>query len=224
MVAEDYRPPTPTTNLSDTMMDLNDFQTGAESDIIIDNPKPEPVVEGRGHRRKLIRKHLHDYLPSSNLETTRMSQYAEIKSPPSRHWQPPKVEEEQPSESDSELELDNKPAFTTTDPNIFGLFRQYKTLPSWGPEKTKTLIDVCDAPTFATATTGSTPALSIYGPHTASAMPTSIPSMAPSSSDSDSQWFALFLNATVCRLMIWFYSSTTKTLSDLNRLVHDGFR
>ncbi|KAK0436054.1 uncharacterized protein EV420DRAFT_1246351, partial [Desarmillaria tabescens] len=34
-------------------------------------------------------------------------------------------------------------------------------------------------------------------------------------------WFAPFINPSICQLMHWFYSTTTKTLSDLNCLVNE---
>ncbi|KAK0471720.1 hypothetical protein IW261DRAFT_1344262 [Armillaria novae-zelandiae] len=43
----------------------------------------------------------------------------------------------------------------------------------------------------------------------------------PSCTSDNNQWFTPFLNATVCRLMNWFFATMTKTLADLDALVND---
>ncbi|KAK0479046.1 hypothetical protein EDD18DRAFT_1364490 [Armillaria luteobubalina] len=104
----------------------------------------------------------------------------------------------------------------STDPNNFGLFCLYKKLLSVNPEEFKTLPDFCDVPTFSLPPNTSTARspLSIYGTQAAE-------SLRDAKSKESSSWFTPFMNAMVCHLMNWFYSSTTKTLADLNSLVHN---
>lgn len=173
----------------------------------------DPVLShtGRPQRIRMIPKHLHDYLPS-RTEIAKMAQYAAVRPPTPTKPQPraSSVSPDPKSPSPEPVEL------LSTEPNEFGLLRQYKTLPSVDPEEFKTLPDFCDAPTFSlppNASTARSP-LSIYGAQAAE-------SLCDANSKEPSTWFTPFMNATVCRLMNWFYSSTTKTLADLNSLVHD---
>ncbi|KAK0438869.1 uncharacterized protein EV420DRAFT_1753093 [Desarmillaria tabescens] len=118
-------------------------------------PKPEPKPEPQPSRRThMIPKRLLDYLPSTRTETVKMSQYAAIRPPSPRRRQP--VIAKSPQCSPSLSPEPEPPAFITTKPNTFGLFRQYTTLPTIDPEETKTLADFCDAPTFAVPTMSST--------------------------------------------------------------------
>ncbi|KAG6808360.1 hypothetical protein H0H92_004378, partial [Tricholoma furcatifolium] len=105
-----------------------------------------------------------------------------------------------------------KPEIFDTDIDAMGLFRRYTTLPSTDPDQTLTIYHVSDAPTFIKhQESNERSPLSVFGPHAAATPPIS----------SSTTFFAPFLNATVFRLMNWFYQSTTKTLSDLDSLVHD---
>ncbi|KAG6831420.1 hypothetical protein H0H92_010633 [Tricholoma furcatifolium] len=104
-----------------------------------------------------------------------------------------------------------EPEIFETDPDAMGLFRRYTTLPSADPDRQVTIHHVADAPTFIRLqdSVARSP-LSVFGPH-----------IAENNATSPSSFFAPFLNATVFRLMNWFYQSTTKTLADLDNLVHD---
>lgn len=91
--------------------------------------------------------------------------------------------------------------YACTQPDGNDLFRQHHgTYPSYDPENSVVLEHLCDGPTFQ-CSQGS------HDTHLA----------APRTS-----YFAPFLNATVWRLMGWFYNgSTQKSLDDLNHLVHN---
>ncbi|KAG6825178.1 hypothetical protein H0H92_004459 [Tricholoma furcatifolium] len=104
-----------------------------------------------------------------------------------------------------------KPDIFETDPDAMGLFRRYNVLPSTDPDEKLTIHHVADAPSFIKLQDGvDRSPLSVFGPH-----------VAGNKTTGPSSFFAPFLNATVFRLMNWFYQSTTKTLADLDDLVHD---
>jgi hypothetical protein len=104
--------------------------------------------------------------------------------------------------------------FIETEPNSMGLFRRYTVLPSTDPDRAITIHHVADAPTFIKDPNLPQPnPVAGFGPET-------LDNIAPTASISSSTpYFAPFLNATVFRLMCWFYSSATKTLADLQNLV-----
>jgi hypothetical protein len=98
-----------------------------------------------------------------------------------------------------------QPMIHETIPNQFGLYRRFTTWPSVDPENDVTIDDLIDAPTFINTTDrGYRKAEEAFGPTGTSSNP-----------------FAPYLNATVYRLMNWFYQTGSKTLHDLNSLVHD---
>ena len=98
-----------------------------------------------------------------------------------------------------------EPIFHETIPNQFGLYRRFTTWPSVDPENDITLDDLVDAPTFINTTDrGYRKPEEVFG-----------------STDTSLNPFAPYLNATVYRLMDWFYKTGSKTLNDLNSLVHD---
>ncbi|KAH0826333.1 hypothetical protein J3R83DRAFT_5286 [Lanmaoa asiatica] len=90
------------------------------------------------------------------------------------------------------------------------LFREYLNhFPSHDPENITSLEQLCDEPTFQHVEDDAQPLLS-RGPGTSTPDPL------------HKNYFSPFLNATVWRLMSWFYNSATqKSLDDLNHLVHD---
>lgn len=98
-----------------------------------------------------------------------------------------------------------KPMIHETIPNEFGLYWHFTTWPFIDPENDVTIDNLVDAPTFLNTTD--------CGYHKAEE------SFGPGSSLSNS--FAPYLNATVYRLMNWFYQAGLKTLNDVDSLVHD---
>ncbi|GLB45992.1 hypothetical protein LshimejAT787_5000020 [Lyophyllum shimeji] len=96
-----------------------------------------------------------------------------------------------------------------TEPDEFGLYRVYTSYPANDPEENLCLDDVCDDPGISAArnTLDERPWYSGFGSHISVAK---------------SHFFAPFLNATVFRLMSWFYSgSNMKSLAELDALVND---
>ncbi|KAK0439080.1 uncharacterized protein EV420DRAFT_1735640 [Desarmillaria tabescens] len=155
-------------------------------------PEAEPAPElGRFRRTRMIPRRLYDYLPSKAHKS--------------------------PSPSPVPSPSPQPPSYIDTQPDEFGMFKRYKnSLPSTSPDEVVTLDTVVDAPTFAVAPDPMTQPdpTCIYGSNTGR-------TDFPNASTSNTPWFSPFLNASVCRLMRWFYSSTTKTLGDLNRLVNE---
>ena len=99
-----------------------------------------------------------------------------------------------------------------TEPNEFGLYRVYTTLPSVDPEENIDLNDVCDAPGLAT--TPSHMACQSWW--------SSFGAKLDAVNHAANNIFAPFLNVTVFRLMYWFHSgSNDKSLAGLNSLVKD---
>jgi hypothetical protein len=95
-----------------------------------------------------------------------------------------------------------------TEPNSFGLYRVYSgRLPTYDPDLVVRIDDVCDSGNFNIQ-----PDVSLSRPWW-SAFGSSLDTI-------QNNFFAPFLNATVFRLMSWFYStSSLKSLSELQRLV-----
>ncbi|SJL14234.1 uncharacterized protein ARMOST_17690 [Armillaria ostoyae] len=175
------------------------------------HPEPEPEPElGRSHRTRRIPQCLYDYIPSKAASA--MGQYLPLKPPPL----PPKRHRKSPSPMPEPSPSPEPVKYVDTIPDNFGMFKRYKnSIPSTCPDDIANLDSIADAPTFAIPPDPSAcpDPTSIYGKNTGRTDFTD-----PSSSTS---WFSPFLNASICRLMKWFYSSTTKTLGDLNRLVHE---
>jgi hypothetical protein len=96
--------------------------------------------------------------------------------------------------------------------NSYGIYRSYPFgIPSYTPDELYSLDVVSDSTTFAPDS----------GAHT----PDRLPWWSPFSSSLDNlteAYFAPFLNASVFRLMNWFYNgSNNKSLSDLDNLVNN---
>jgi len=93
----------------------------------------------------------------------------------------------------------HSPAYVRTESDGNDLFRQYEgTFPSYDPENFTVLENLCDDSIFQQSGHSNEPR------------------------EHRESYFAPFLNATVWRLMEWFYnSSTQKSIHDLDRLVHN---
>lgn len=161
-------------------------------------------------RRRKFPGHFTDYLPSLSVRLPHMPE------PPRQQMQPmvPNVNQQSPSPSRSPTPPaadDAMPTFNT-EPDEFGLFRSYISCPTYEPDEEILLDSVCDAEGFAVVKANSDNWVSVFGSHSSS-----VESITGSKNP-----FAPFLNATVFRLMNWFYSgSNTKSVTDLDRLVND---
>ncbi|KAK0495236.1 hypothetical protein EDD18DRAFT_1354451 [Armillaria luteobubalina] len=91
------------------------------------------------------------------------------------------------------------------------------------PDDALTIADLCNAPTFSLppSTLKQCSPLCVYGAHAATNKSQLVLKDLPTSESESLSWFALFMTPTMCHLMHWFYSTTTKTLSNLNHLVTD---
>ena len=146
-----------------------------------------------------------DLLPSAQMAA--LSTYSQAitpePSPPPSPSQPPSLNPHSPSP----LPLQSpppEPIVHETTPNHFGLYRRFTTLPSVDPENDITIDDLIDAPTFINTT------------DRGHRKPDEI-----SASTESSNPFTPYLTSTVYRLMNWFYQTGSKTINDLNNLVHD---
>ncbi len=102
--------------------------------------EPEPVLLEWSQRHCTIPRHFQDYLPMHSYFAP-LQQYAALK---------PTCPSPIPSASSSNASPSPEPQpLITTEPNAFGLYRQYKMLPSVDPDDSLTIADLCDAPTFS---------------------------------------------------------------------------
>ena len=143
-----------------------------------------------------------DLLPSAQMAA--LSTYSQAITPePSPPPSP--IQAASKSRSLSPMPVELKPIIHETTPNHFGLYRHFTTWPSVDPENDITIDDLTDAPTFLNPTDrGYRKPDEIFA-----------------STETSSNPFAPYLNATVYRLMNWFYQTGSKTINDLNSLVHD---
>lgn len=102
-----------------------------------------------------------------------------------------------------------EPTTIRTTPNEFSLYREYPSFPAREVDDFEELDTLCNAPGFATA------APAEQGSQLSKVM--GVPDKIPIKNR-----FAPFLNATVFRLMHWFYGpSDLKSVGELDRLVQD---
>jgi Plavaka transposase len=127
-----------------------------------------------------------------------------------RHASPPI---EQPEELPEPV-LEPPVNIFTTEPNEFGLFREYPHKPSFEPDTNITINSLCDDPTLAQASKETRSWWSGLGKAFGKAA---------------NSLHAPFRNPTVFRLVHWFYgTSTSKSITDLDALMNnvilaDGF-
>jgi len=122
---------------------------------------------------------------------------------------------EQTQESPTEMpELESANTFRTA-PNSYGVLREYLLgKPSITPDELYSLTGVSDSPYLATDPSDSPP--------NDSAFPSPLRTLYKAATSTAQSFFAPFRNASIYRLMSWFYSSSsTKSMSELNSLVND---
>jgi hypothetical protein len=184
---------------------------------VLDTPQPlepenldldRPLAMRRATRKRRIPTRFgksSDLIPSAQMAA--LSTYSQAITPQSSPT-PSQASSPCVSQPPSPMPFDiptPEPMIHETIPNEFGLYRRFTTWPSVDPENDVTIDDLVDAPTFLNTTDrGYRKAEESFGPGGASSNP-----------------FAPYLNATVYRLMNWFYQAGSKTLNDLDSLVHD---
>jgi hypothetical protein len=164
----------------------------------------DPTSSGR-HRK--FPQHFRDFLPSLSVRLPHMPEPPPRRDPvpvlPPENTAPP---EPLPSESPSPMPDDDVPPVFETEPDEFGLFRSYVSRPTYIPDEEVPLDTICDSGGLAVPISDTRGWQSVFGPLTNSA----------------SNFFAPFLNATVFRLMDWFYGgSNMKSVAELDRLVKE---
>jgi hypothetical protein len=161
---------------------------------------PRPYFSTRSRRRVRMPKHYKDFLPSSATPLSHMPNPIPVQR--QRHPQPPSSAPPSPPQRPGPV-----PATMDTEPNEFGIYRSYTKWPTVDPEDAVSLEDICDSigPVHSNMDQSATP-------HSVLQSPPPIPTTS----------FAPFLNATVFRLMNWWYDGgNTKSAADLDRLVND---
>jgi len=159
---------------------------------------PPPTRSGRA--RKFPNKYV-DFLPNSTTQLPHLPACPPrpVAQPRSCLPPPPPIPDPAPPPP---------PVIIQTPPNVFGLYREYLTHPSVEIDDLEDLETLCDAPGIATATSVQHKpwwkAIGLPDPTHQAGI------------------FAPFLNATIYRLMTWFYSgSNTKSIGELDHLVKD---
>jgi hypothetical protein len=163
---------------------------------------PAPTTSGRQRR---FPQRYHDFLPNSTTQLPHLPERIIARTPsplPSEPRSPSLLQPEDPEPI---------PQNITTKPDEFGLYRVYETFPSFVPDENQGLDDCCDAPGLAAV-----PSTSAQRWWTGFGC--KIPDLSPQVFHRNI--FAPFLNATVFRLMNWFYSgSNMKSVAELQSLV-----
>jgi hypothetical protein len=166
------------------------------------DPEPEPgpsrkeVVPTRSGRRRFLPDRFEDFVPSSRTAVPHVPEPVQDPTPPAGAHSP------SPSPSLHTPE----PVFFTTDCDDFGLYREYITFPTTDPEADQDLDDIYDVPGKPSTESGQR-------------WWTGVGAMFNAATENI---YHPFLNATVYRLMSWFYSgSNQKSVAELDRLVKE---
>lgn len=194
-------------------------------DMNVDNEMPQGVVitedpeevaippTSSGRERKFPRR-FKDYLPSLSVRLPHMPRH------PCQQMQRTQPDENvqnqrspSPSVSSTASITDGAMQSFDTEPDDFGLFRSYISCPTYEPDEEIPLDSICDSEGFAVAKANSDDWWSVFGSQARSL------SVEPQAVNN---LYAPFLNATVFRLMSWFYGgSDMKSVAELDKLVND---
>jgi hypothetical protein len=161
--------------------------------------QPPPTSSGRQRR---FPRHYQDFLPSLTTNIPHM--------PPKQSVQPLSHAELPPNtRSPSPVAHSPQANIIKTDQDDFCLHRVYRSYPRTNPDEMQDLESRCDAP-----------GLAIGSQNGGDRWWTGLGLSKPDLSLQKDNFFALFLNPTVFRLMNWFYSgSPTKSIAELQSLV-----
>ncbi|KAJ3963919.1 hypothetical protein EV361DRAFT_120008 [Lentinula raphanica] len=173
-------------------------------------PEPEPIrVElkpSRTGRTRFLPARLRDNLPSLSRSLPSTFQTENIPEAPAPAPMPMPEAAPLPSHFPTPTPEPETPLnYVNTPVDEFGVYRSYPELPDSIPDEEVSMADVCEGAGFPVPPPSNP--LSIFGT-TASNVVDNI--------------FTPFLNATVFRLMEWFYNENqTKSIADLNNLVNN---
>ena len=191
----------PNGTITDDNMILDDAVN--EPELIMEaTPEFQPPPTTSGRQRRFPRQY-QDFLPSSTTNIPHM--------PPKQVVQPPSHSEPQSPDPRSPSPIAEFPQanIIKTDRDEFGLYRVYTSYPCTNPDEMQDLENRCDAPGLATASQNAEKRWWTGFGHSM-----------PDLSNQKDGFFAPFLNATVFRLMNWFYSgSSSKSIAELQSLV-----
>lgn len=117
-------------------------------------------------------------------------------------------------ESKSQITIEY-PDVYRTDPNDYSIMREYlHGKPSLTPDKHYSLMDVSDSPYMAGDSADQRPSNPKF--------PSPVQTFCRAATSAVETFFSPFRNASIYRLMTWFYgSSNTKSMSELNSLVKE---
>jgi hypothetical protein len=188
-----------------------DIEVPQDAVITQDSEVPAPIPPTSSGRRRKFPRRFTDYLPSLSVRLPHMPER------PCQQMQPTQPNESRqspsppPSISSATSTTDDRamPTFDT-EPDEFGLFRSYISCPTYEPDEEIPLDSICDSEGFAVVKVNSNDWRSVFGP------------CSSFMESANKNLFAPFLNATVFRLMNWFYSgSNMKSVAELDKLVND---
>ena len=188
--------------IADNNMNIDDPMNEPEHIMDVTSEfQPPPTTSGR--RRRFPRQY-QDFLPSSTTNIPHM--------PPKQVLLPSHSDPQSPNtRSPSPIAEPPQPNVIKTDRDEFGLYRLYTSYPRTNPDEIRDLESRCDAPGLATASRNG-------GKRWWTGFGYSMLDL-PIQKDG---FFVPFLNATVFRLMNWFYSgSSCKSIAELQSLVDD---
>jgi hypothetical protein len=203
----------------DTMDVDNDDMGFNNDDMDVDNevkeseptrheiPEFQPPATAYGCQRRFPQRY-QDFLPNSTVHIPHMPPTLPIAKPTvaaSSRTASPVIELPEPTPT----------SILKTDHDEFGVYRVYTTYPSTNPDEIQDLESHCDAPGLATASeTREKRWWTSFG--------WAEPGLSSLLKKGPAKFCAPFLNATVFRLMNWFYSGTsTKSVAELQSLVDD---
>ena len=188
---------------------------------LVDQPQPlvdhlpsEPIGLRRSTRTSRMTSRMRESISQQPSRKCHRIQPSKASSP----WiddgdQPPaSTANEYVTDLEEQIMAQPKEDLIETEKDVMGLFRRYTVLPSTDPDQYLTIHHVSDAPTFAKDMDPQLNPFTVFRPQTMQSVESHTSVMTPS--------FTPFLNHSVSKLMNWFYQRSTKTLADLDSLVH----
>lgn len=176
---------------------------------------PDIRPSGRPNRRRRFPRIFKDFLPSG---LTRAGAVPDTYQPPPKSTPlPPLVPPSSPNQSSSPTQAVPvaSATYSRSEPNMFGLFRTYLRVPTIDPELSTSIDTLADSTTHAVPKPDRSRWWKSFGRP-------GYQTGKRHKSGSKSGPFAPFLNASVFRLMSWFYSgSNIKSEGELDRLVNE---